>query len=781
MVPMIVQNQHVAALVDTGSQVTIMNEKLFDALPDRPGSTGKAQLRMAGDQLSPAKIVRQMKISIGDQHFRWDVYVAPVFDSFILGIDFMRRFGIKLDLKNGLFTIKGQKMNLEMEPSRKEGERTSSVRLERRTVIPPNTGRDVKVLTSLNDGQEYMISPAADTGGVMIANTLVYGQPEVYVRILNCTNRYVKLPGEHILGVAEPVEHDVRRTPDGDANIYSTSRINVGEGIAKTNTTEKPPEKELRDQGQITNVMKGSGGEGTDGTQLPGHLIDLFNRSIEHISPTEQVEVRKLLMEYQDIFSKGPTDLGCFREITHRIDLYQDARPVRQALRRVPLGFEGEEEANLKTLLKTGVIQESNSEWASAPVLIRKRDGSVRYCIDFRVLNSLTVKDAFGIPSISQCLDQLEGCTMYSCLDLASGYHQIMVAEEDRHKTAFVTKYGLYEHRRMAFGLCNAPATFMRVMALVLRGLTWNQILAYLDDVIVLGKGFTDQIVNLRTTFDRFRQYNLKLKPKKCSLFRREVTFLGKLVSAAGISVNPENVDKVKKWPVPNCAKDVERFLGFVNYHREHIKEYAHTAQCLYKLTQKKAIFEWNQEQQASFDRLIESLVSAPILVYPNAHDRFILDADASNECIGAELIQIQDGAERVVSYGSFVLTPEQRKYCTTRKELLAVVRFTRQFRHYLLGRKFLIRTDHNSLTWLLRFKNANGQLARWLEELSQFDMSIIHRKGSLHTNADGLSRRPDVLDYCDCYRAGVSVSQLPCAVDNCRFCQRGTSRMEEI
>ena len=213
------------------------------------------------------------------------------------------------------------------------------------------------------------------------------------------------------------------------------------EGIAKTNTTDYTWWCDQRETQTIC------GGVIREDRDIRGGVTRDLHRLYLVVSPAEQVEVRKLLMEYQDIFSKGPTDLGCFREITHRIDLYQDARPVRQALRRVPLGFEGEEEANLKTLLKTGVIQESNSEWASAPVLIRKRDGSVRYCIDFRVLNSLTVKDAFGIPSISQCLDQLEGCTMYSCLDLASGYHQIMVAEEDRHKTAFVTKYGLYEHR----------------------------------------------------------------------------------------------------------------------------------------------------------------------------------------------------------------------------------------------------------------------------------------------------------------------------------------------
>lgn len=420
------------------------------------------------------------------------------------------------------------------------------------------------------------------------------------------------------------------------------------------------------------------------------------------------------------------------------------------------MGFEGEEAANLQILIDNDVIQESCSEWASAPVLVRKRDGTVGYCIDFRVLNNLTVKDAYGIPSISQCLDQLDGCTTYSCLDLASGYHQVLLEEEDRDKTAFITKYGLYEHKRLPFGLCNSPSTFMRVMELVLRRLTWKELIVYLDDVIVLGQGFDDQIANLRTTFNRFRKYNLKLKPKKCDLFCKQVTFLGILVSPAGISVNPENVKKVQRWPVPKTCKEMERFLRFVNYHRDHVKDFSRIAVCLYHLTKKNVDFVWKSEHQVAFEKLVTSLITAPTLVYPNARDFFVLDTDASDTCIGAELIQVQNGVERMVSYRSFVLTPEQRKYCTTRKELLSVVRFTRNYLHYLLGRKFCVRTDHNSLTWLLRFKHTGGQLARWMEELSQFDMTIIHRKGIYHINADCLSRIPDQIQYCDCYKAGI-------------------------
>ena len=484
----------------------------------------------------------------------------------------------------------------------------------------------------------------------------------------------------------------------------------------------------------------------------------------------EATILRSLLLKYQDIFSKGSHDIGCFKEIKHTIDTGTE-RPVKHPMRRTPMGFEGEEEENLKQMLDIGVISESSSDWASAPVLVRKRDGSVRYCVDYRSLNAKTVKDLFPLPSISQCLDHLSGNRYFSTLDMASGYWQIEIDEKDQHKTAFITKYGLFEHKRMAFGLCNAPATFQRVIQFVLRGLTWTKTLAYIDDVIVLGKDFTDHVTNLELTFQRFRQHNLKLKPKKCSLFHTETTFLGHVVSFEGVAVNPDNITKVKKWPIPQSVKDVEKFLGFVNYHRDHIQDYAGLTSILYKLTGSKATFEWQENHQEAFDTVKEKLVNAPILAYPNATDVFILDTDASGTAIGAVLSQLQDGDEKVISYGSYVLTPEQRKYCVTRRELLAVIRFTRQFRHYLLGRKFYLRTDHNSLTWLLRFKYIEGQLARWLEELSQFDMIVQHRPGNRHRNADGLSRIPDETSFCNCYQAGVDLADLPC--QGCKFCTR--------
>ena len=226
-------------------------------------------------------------------------------------------------------------------------------------------------------------------------------------------------------------------------------------------------------------------------------------------------------------------------------------------MRRTPLGFEQEEERHINMMIKTGVIRPSQSEWASATVLIRKKYGSVRYCIDYRQLNARTIKDAFPLPLIEQCMDSLKGTQFYSTLDLSSGSWQVAMHPDDAHKTAFITKFGLYEHVRMGFGLCNAPATFQRIINLVLRGMIWNQVLAYIDDVIVLGKTFTNGLNTLKQVFQRLRNHNLKLKPRKCVLFKTSVNFLGKKIDTQGVSISDDKVCAFKNWSRPLNKKDV--------------------------------------------------------------------------------------------------------------------------------------------------------------------------------------------------------------------------------
>ena len=248
----------------------------------------------------------------------------------------------------------------------------------------------------------------------------------------------------------------------------------------------------------------------------------MYDRAIKGLNPEERKKLKSLLIEYRDVFAKHDLDLGCLTTVKHKIDT-KDATHVKQKMRRTPLGFQEHEQKHLTKMLNAGVIQPSTSAWTSAPILVRKKDGTVRWCVDYRAVNDRTTKDCYPLPIIEDCLDTLQGTTCFSTLDMASGYYQIELDEEFRQKTAFITPYGLFEHTRIGLGLCNAPATLQRA-------LTWTQVLVYLDDINVLGKSFENGLRNLRNVLYRSRDF--KLKPKKCELFKGRVEFLGKLVSA---------------------------------------------------------------------------------------------------------------------------------------------------------------------------------------------------------------------------------------------------------
>lgn len=729
-----VGDQTVEAIVDTAAQVTIISDRLYNRLKRKPQKIREVKLLTAGRQMSmKGFVVGPVRLKIGEKWYSEEVYVAPIEQEMLLGFDILFNRGAAiLDMGQGTLTFDGQMIQLNM-GSQKGVPIVARVVVGRRQVVPPNSV--VRVICKSSDPMpDYFIEPV-DGLKVLVPRVVRAAGTIPVMCVVNATDSYRLLKKGKQIGRAYPV----KEYPELDHSSQVLMRVqSVQEGI-----------NSIPDQ-------------------IPSHLQETFENSKEHLTEGQSLSLAKLLMEFQDVFAKDEFDLGNFTELEHGIDT-GDARPVKQRMRRAPACFAGEEEAHLKKMLEAGVIQESVSEWASAPVLIRKRDGSVRWCIDYRALNNVTVKDVFPLPLVDDCLDTLAGSVWFSKLDANSAYWQVRIKAEDRKKTAFITKYGLFEHVKMGFGLCNAPATFARVMNLVLRGLNWQTVLAFLDDILVLGSSFEDHLTNLADALSRLRKYRLKLKPKKCIFFQREVEFLGRMVSSNTLSMSKENVQVIHDWPTPSCSKDVERWLGLANYHRVFVKDFSKLAEPLYSVIGKNK-FRWEEDQQRAFIALKQALTSPPVLALPNHKDEYILDVDASDLGIGAELLQLQDGNEKVIAYGSFALSKEQRRYCATRKELLAIVRFTRLYRHYLLGRPFTVRTDHSSLTWLLRFKEPQGQLARWMEELSQYNMILKHRAGRRHVNADALSRVP-VPRQCGEYVSGVGLSELPCG--GCDYCAR--------
>ncbi|KAM0724355.1 Retrovirus-related Pol polyprotein from transposon 17.6 [Formica fusca] len=397
-------------------------------------------------------------------------------------------------------------------------------------------------------------------------------------------------------------------------------------------------------------------------------------------------------------------------------------------------------------MLKNGIIRTSASQW-NAPLLVvpKKADASgkpkLRVVVDFRKLNDLTIGDSFPLPNITEILDQLGNAKYFTTLDLASGYHQIPMAEQDKQKTAFSTPYGHYEFNRMPFGLKNAPATFQRLMNSILTGMQGLKCLVYLDDIVIYGASLEDHNKRLKEVLQRLRENNLKLQPDKCEFLRKEVIYLGHIISENGISPDPSKLTAIKEFPTPKKVKDIQSFIGLAGYYRKFIEDFSKIAKPLTKLTKKTEKFEWTMEQQNAFEILKERLMTAPVLMYPDFNQEFIVTTDASDYAIGAVLSQGKVGNDRPIAYASRVLSRAEQNYNTTEKELLAIVWAVKHFRPYVYGTKFKIVTDHKPLIWLFNVNDPGSRLIRWRLKLEEYDYEIIHKAGRANANADALSR----------------------------------------
>ncbi|GBL98225.1 Retrovirus-related Pol polyprotein from transposon 297 [Araneus ventricosus] len=439
--------------------------------------------------------------------------------------------------------------------------------------------------------------------------------------------------------------------------------------------------------------------------------------NLQILNEEQRTAVRKLLNEFQDLFSTCDADVGRCNMTQHRINA-DDHPPFKQYPRRLPLARKEEAEHLVKEMVDNGIIEESSGPWASPIVLVKKKDGSTRFCTDYRKLNEIAKKDSHPLPRIDDTLDALNGSKWFTTLDLKSGYWQVEVRPEDREKTAFTTGQGLWQFKVMPFGICNAAATFERLMETVLRGLSSEACLVYLYDIIIVGRTFEEHLNNLRKVFQRLQKANLKLSPKKCRFFQKEVTYLGHVISAEGVKTDPGKIKAVVDWPRPEMVHNLRSFLGLCTYYRRFVKKFSTISRPLHKLTEAKSNFNWTEECEKSFNSL-------------------------NNEGIGAVLSQKIGNEECVIAYFSKSLGKPERNYCVTRKELLAIVISIEHFHHYLYGQKFLLRTDHASLRWLLNFKEPEGQIACWIQRLQEYDFEIQHRKETFHGNADALSLRP--------------------------------------
>ncbi|GJT95634.1 putative reverse transcriptase domain-containing protein, partial [Tanacetum coccineum] len=434
----------------------------------------------------------------------------------------------------------------------------------------------------------------------------------------------------------------------------------------------------------------------------------------------------RVVRDFSEVFPDDLSGLPLVREMEFRIDLIPDASPVVKSPYRLAPSEMLELSNQLKELQEKGFIRPSHSPWGAPVLFVKKKDGAMRMCIDYRELNKLTIKNRYPLPRIDDLFDQLQGACCFSKIDLRSGYHQLRVREEDIPKTAFRTRYGHFEFTVMPFGLTNAPAIFMDLMNRVCKPYLDKFVIVFIDDILIYSKSEEEHEVHLKTILDLLKKEKLYAKFSKCEFWLKEVQFLGHVVNRDGIHVDPSKVESVKNWKTPESSTEIRSFLGLAGYYRRFIENFSKIAKPLTLLTQKNKTYVWGDKQDEAFRILKEKLCNAPVLALPDGPDDFVVYCDASKQGFGSVLMQ----RGKVIAYASRQLKKHEKNYTTHDLELGAVVFALKIWRHYLYGTKSVIYTDHKSLQYIFDQKDLNMRQRRWIELLSDYECEIKYHPG---------------------------------------------------
>ncbi|KAJ9517107.1 hypothetical protein QJQ45_002621 [Haematococcus lacustris] len=523
----------------------------------------------------------------------------------------------------------------------------------------------------------------------------------------------------------------------------------------KRHTLRAPPPRRDPDRDRYT--ISTSGLYAAVRTKQPLFLVNITpaDTAPAEKHPHQVMDCTTILQDYASVFPDDlPAGLPPQRAVDHHIDLEPSHRPPVRATYNMSTCELAELKKQITEMQEKGFIRPSTSPYGAGVLFVRKKDGSFRMCVDYRPLNRITVKNKYPLPRVDNLLDRLHGATVFSKIDLRQGYHQIRIAPEDIPKTAFRTRYGHFEFTVLPFGLCNAPATFQRLMNDIFRKELDDCVIVYLDDILIFSRNQQEHAQHLRRVLDLLQEHKLYAKLSKCEFGLDKTEFLGHIISSAGIACDPAKVAAVETWPVPTTVHDVRSFLGLANFYRRFIKNFSDIAAPLTALTQadghdKQGKVTWTSTQQSAFDALKHALTTAPVLIAPDPTQPYTLRCDASGIGIGAVLTQGTGPAERVVAYHSRKLLPAERNYPTHEQELLSLVEALKVWRHYLLGVNFTLLTDN----WANKHLQTQPRLdskrqARWMEVQQQYNCQIDHIPGKHNVVADALSRRPDYHVY---------------------------------
>ena len=694
-------DRKVSALIDTGSDVSIISESLLNNIRKlRKCKLFKSSYKIVtlpDGRTLPILGCLRIPVFFTNRAITMQVYVLKELkQDLIIGHDFLRRNGAIIDFMKRKVTLRPSSLI--------RASKTYSIPARSECVI------SARVRGNYPNGIVGHTTNTMSLAHIGIATARVLGAVQngrVPVRLVNCKDTPVKLRRGTRLG-------NFRILPDGtDIHTFDTNVSRNGP-VVRPNRLSKQ------------------------------EFLKAFDFEDSTLTSDQVLQLQQVLWKNKDAFVDDTNTLGYCDIIKHRINLKPGSKTVSRPPYKASPDKREEIKRQIDKLLDQGLVVPSTSPYSSPVLLVRKPNGEFRMVIDYRMINSITEPIAFPLPGIKDTLDIIGSkCPKYfSTLDLSSGFWQIAIHPDDVHKTSFVSHYGKFAFKVLPMGMMNSSASFQNTIQFVLINLLNDSCCAYMDDILAFSATFEDHLIHIDEVLTRLREANLKLGPRKCVFGRREVKFLGHRVNEHGVMADPSKLEAVKNFPTPKSVTELKSFLGLANFYRKFIKDFAKIAHPLHGLLRKGVDFVWSRDCEIAFDTLKTALISPPVLAHPRFNEEFILYTDASSFSVGYVLAQIQEGVEKPICYGGRALSKPQQNYTVTEREFLALIHALSQCEQYLHSVHFTVITDHANLPYLIKTTEPSGRLARWVLRIQGFDFDIVHRSGCKIPHADSLSRR---------------------------------------
>ena len=713
------------AYVDSGAMRSIIPQSFLT--PDQ--EVKKETITLRNVQGGTIEVIGNTDITVifGERSYRHNFIVVdelPGLD-LILGLDFLKKHQITINFSDSSMFVKGEPVKV----TKTQGEgikmitvdpiervkRTTEARIMESTEVPPWSYGSLTLVSTTGGENPFLFEPEPTVKEASIFwEACVFPKPVENTPYFRFQVPYLNL------------------TPD-------TIEIDESKNLGKVIRLQEELVDDKRAQDSVVaTILQGEARE----ERVIQEIGKKFNKG-----SVEYEALLQLHRRYPKVISlpeDPPTVSNQFL-----VEIPSEGPPTFRKPYPTPVKYREEIQRQIDVMRKEGIISPSYSPYNAPVVPVLKKDGSLRLCLDFRALNTTIPPDRFPLPNIELLLAQLGKSRFFTTLDLRQGYHQIKLSEESKEKTAFSTEGGHWQYNVLPFGLSIAPAIFQRIVNMVLGTMVGKGAMVYIDDILVIAPDWTSHLRNLERVFHKLSDAELRIKLSKCHFFKSQINFLGHVINMEGISPQPEKVEAIRHYPVPQTLKELQSFLGLANFYRKYIYQYSLIARPITRLTggprdEKKPNkkIEWDEEALNAFNKLKQSISTDVVLAYPDFKKQFFLHTDASAEAIGAVLSQEdEEGHLRPLSFFSRVLSPPQRNYSTVEREALAVVEALKAHRPLILGHPVVVATDHRPLTWLLNHKSPSGRVARWQIAVAEYQIDVTYLPGKSNLVADALSR----------------------------------------